>query len=59
MEFQLAYHMGIDFDFNDKDYFEFVWCLERLSEEKRKEKQSRDKKENTITPDMFSEGMTG
>jgi len=29
--------LGIPFEFNNKEYFEFVWYFERLADEKKRE----------------------
>lgn len=36
-EFQISYTMGIPFDFNHKEYYEFVWFFERLVQERKRE----------------------
>lgn len=36
-EFSIGYTIGIPIEFNNKEYYEFVWLYERLVEEKKKE----------------------
>jgi hypothetical protein len=39
IEFQIAYNMGIPFNFDQKEFFEFMWIYERLCKERQKENE--------------------
>jgi hypothetical protein len=39
IEFQFAYNMGIPFEFDNKEFFEFIWLFERLSDQRKKENE--------------------
>ena len=40
IEFQISNALGIPFEYNDMEYYEFVWRYERLVEERKKENES-------------------
>jgi hypothetical protein len=37
LEFQMTYALNIPFNYNQMEYYEFVWRFERLVEERKKE----------------------
>ena len=59
LEFQLAYAMSIPIEFDNKEYFEFIWFYERLAEQRKKENE-RDRKEagetslSNLSPDVLN-----
>lgn len=38
----MGYHSGIPFEFDNKEYFEFLWLYERLATEKKSEAQRQN-----------------
>jgi len=44
-EFQISYALQIPFDFNHKEYYEFVWFFERLVQERKAENEAHKKAE--------------
>jgi hypothetical protein len=58
LEFQLGYSMGIKPNFNDMEFFEFIWMYERMGEQRKKENEQQQKSQSggkSIT-DLFSRG---
>jgi hypothetical protein len=41
MEFQMEYNMGTWHDFDNREFFEFLWKYERLAKEKQKEHEAQ------------------
>jgi len=41
LEFKIAYTMGIPINFDNKEFFEFVWIYERLAKEKETERENK------------------
>jgi len=48
MEFQLSYNLKCSFNFDDRDYFEFLWMYERLANQKHSENNSNNGIEKLI-----------
>jgi hypothetical protein len=48
LEFQISYLQQIPKNFNDYDFYEFIWWYERIAEERRKEEEARRAQENTV-----------
>jgi hypothetical protein len=40
-EFDLSYDLKIPFNYNDDEFFEFVWRYERLVEQRRRENEAK------------------
>ena len=41
MEFLLSYNLGIPFDYDQKEFYEFVWIYERLIDQKKQEQEDK------------------
>lgn len=57
-EFQLSYNMGIPFDYDNKEYYEFVWLYERLVDQRKQENESKRQVEGqtslrNLSPDVL------
>ena len=37
LEFQISYNLDIPFEYNDKEYYEFVWMFDRLVQQRKNE----------------------
>lgn len=58
LEFQLGYNVGIPFNFDNKEYYEFVWLYERLVEQRQKENESKRQNDGqtslrNLSPDIL------
>ena len=42
LEFQMTYSLNIPFDYNDMEYYEFVWRFERLVTERKRENEAQE-----------------
>ena len=40
----MSYNLGIPINFDDKEYFEFIWHYERLVNQKKKEQEDQKKR---------------
>jgi hypothetical protein len=49
IEFQIAYNMGIPFDFDQKEFYQFMWIYERLCKERQKENEKALKQQGRFS----------
>jgi hypothetical protein len=62
LEFQISHNEGIPMEFDQKEFYEFLWWYERLVDERKKENERAMKdqgKNNLGTGNPFAGGMTG
>jgi len=57
-EFQITYALNIPFDYNDKEYYEFVWFYERLVKQ-RNDDNAEEQSRTSITNLGFNPNMNG
>ena len=54
----MSYAMGIPFDYNNKEYYEFVWFFERLVHARMEETEEAKQAENRMSlKNLKSSGM--
>ena len=51
LEFDLSYAMQIPFDWDQKEFFEFIWFYERLTSQKKREREA-EQKQNSGTQNL-------
>ena len=57
VEFQLAYNMKVQPNFDEKEFFELIWLYERMAEQRRKENEEAQKKPGDVSlSDVMNQG---
>jgi hypothetical protein len=59
LEFQISHNEGIPMDFDNKEFYEFLWWYERLVDERKKENERtmKDQGKNNIGGNPLFGGM--
>jgi len=58
LEFQISYNKPGEANFDNKDFFEFIWLYERLAAEKQKESEASNSQKTIPLQDSLAQ-MTG
>jgi hypothetical protein len=58
-EFNISYEMKIPFNYDDSEYYEFVWRYERLVEQRKRENDAENVKQGemslaNLSPDLLT-----
>jgi hypothetical protein len=53
----MAYSLKIPFEFDNKEYYEFVWLYERLAEQRKKEEEKERQGEGEMSLANLGPGM--
>jgi len=54
----MSYALGIPFDYNQMEYYEFIWRFERLVDERKRENEANKEREGRMSISNLGIGMS-